>query len=172
MSVYRIVLAAALLSGFTAWAVLHAAESPGAAQAPAMAGGDKHRGHGPMEGFGPFGFMARELNLSDDQRSRVKAIFAAARDEDAPIRQQLEELHQQVHDAIVTNGYNDSQIRALVQAKSSAMVEMAVHGIATLAKVRDVLTPEQQQKLEQLRANRPPHGGPGFGGPGFGPPAL
>jgi protein CpxP len=129
-----------------------------------------------MGGFGPLGFMGRELNLTDDQRAQIKAIFMASRQDDAPWRQQLEELRTQVHDAVVANGYDEKQVRALVQAKSPAMVEMAVHGIATLAKVRAVLTPEQQQKLEQLQANRPQGGGfgpPGFGPPGFGgPPAL
>jgi Spy/CpxP family protein refolding chaperone len=122
--------------------------------------------------------MARELNLSDDQRAQIKAIMTASRADSAQWRSQLEELRQQVHDAVVANGYDEGQVRTLVQAKSSAMVDMTVHGVATLAKVRAVLTPDQQSKLEQLWASRP-RGGPGMGGmgaefgpPGFGPPAL
>lgn len=169
LTFYRLALAAALLCAYTAWTVVHAADAQPAANAPAA---DKtpgaHHRHGPDGEFGPLGYMGRQLNLTDDQRSQIMTIVTTSRGEDAPWRQQLEELRKQVHDSVVANGYDENQVRALVQAKSTAMVEMAVHGISTLARIRAVLTPEQQQKLEQIQANRP-RGGPGFGPPGFGP---
>lgn len=169
LTFYRLALATAVLCGYAAWTVVHAADAQPAAAGPATekSSGGNHR-RGPGGEFGLLGHLSRQLDLTADQRSQIQAIMTASRGEDTQWRQQLEELRKQVHDTVVANGYDENQVRALVQAKSTAMIEMAVHGISTLARIRTVLTPEQQQKLEQLQANRP-KGGPGFGPLGSGP---
>jgi Spy/CpxP family protein refolding chaperone len=141
----------------------HAAAPADANAGPAGPAHDGGRHHGPR---GPLGFLGRTLNLTDDQKQQIRTIMDNSRTASAPIRAQLKTLHQQVHDAIVANGYQESQVRPLVQAQSQVLVDLAVERIATMAQVRAVLTPAQQQQLEQLRAQRPdggPEPGPGMG---------
>ena len=165
-------LSALTLTFVLSWAWASGGDSA-AAPSPGSGPGTAKMDHGHRGRHGPLGFLAHELNLSDAQRDQIQAIFKASWDESASWRTQLDGLRQQVHDSVVANGFNEPQVRALVEANSPVMVAMTVHGIATLAKVRAVLTPEQQQRLDELRANRKDHG-PGPGGesgfgPGFGP---
>jgi len=60
-------------------------QQPQAPPPPGGFGGPGFRGPGgpfPRQGFGPFGPLARELNLTDDQKAQIKQIQDSFRDSD------------------------------------------------------------------------------------------
>ena len=130
---------------------------------------------GPEMGFGPFGhslrFMTRYLDLTEDQQAQVRQIFQQEREANATERQQqaeqLRTIQQQIHDATLAANFDESTLRQLYSQRSTLLEngflarQKAMHDIYTL------LTPEQQQKFQDLRDMRQAwQGGPGPGGNG------
>jgi len=117
---------------------------------------------GPMGGpppggmGGPGGGMRRmgdELNLTEKQKAKMKAISEASRPKMMAIFQ----------DPKMTREQKMAKIRPIADAQRKQMMA--------------ILTPVQRKKAAALMAKRPPMGGPGMGGPGGmrrgmgGPPA-
>ena len=105
---------------------------------------------------GPGGGMRRmgdELNLTEKQKAKMKAISEASRPKMMAIFQ----------DPKMTREQKMAKIRPIADAQRKQMMA--------------ILTPVQRKKAAALMAKRPPMGGPGMGGPGGmrrgmgGPPA-
>lgn len=77
--------------------------------------------------------LSQQLNLTDDQKSKLQPLFEEH-------RKQMQSLRQ---DTSLTPEQKQAKAKELRQANHQQMMS--------------VLTPEQQQKLEQMRANRPHH---------------
>ena len=108
------------------------------------------------EGWGDHGHflqhMAKQLNLTADQQTKIKAVFAAHK---ADLATQMTQLHQartQLSSAIHADTFDESAIRTASQGVAAAEAELAViHGkIANEA--RQILTPDQQVKAKELMA--------------------
>jgi Spy/CpxP family protein refolding chaperone len=127
---------------FAAWsavAALGAASLFAAETGPA----GPHR-HGRMGGF-----LSSQLNLTPAQQSQEKAIFQAARQSAQPLRQQLHQTRQSFHAAVQAN--NVAEIQQLANTEGSQIGQLAAIRGAAMAKAYQVLTPDQQQKLQSLR---------------------
>jgi Spy/CpxP family protein refolding chaperone len=124
-----------------------------AAQA-AAAGGHRH---------GQFGaFLSSYLNLTDAQQTQAKSIFDDAHQSAAPIRQQLQQTRQSLRAAVQAN--NSAQIQQLATTEGSQVGQLTAIRSAAMAKVYQILTPGQQQKLAALeQARRAGHQGPAAG---------
>ena len=64
----------------------------------------------------------------------------------------------------------EAAVRAFAESQSPAHIELMVAGARTMSRIHSLLTPEQQQRLEELRAvrhERGRRGGPGAGGGRF-----
>jgi Spy/CpxP family protein refolding chaperone len=140
---------------------------PGAALAGAVApgmGGLTVSGPGP-----PLREMLPELavvlDLSDEQQAQIEAIL----DEELPaietMREQLRDAHRAFRANQQPGVFDEAAIRAFAQSQSQTHVELMVAGARTMSRIHNVLTTEQQQRLEELRALRPERGHRG------GPPA-
>ena len=129
-------------AAWTAVAVLGAASLVAAQSAPA--GGRHHGGMGA--------FLSSYLNLTPAQQSQAQAIFQDARQSGQPIRQQLKQTRQSLRAAIQAN--NTAQIQQLAASEGSQVGQLAaIHGTA-MAKVYQMLTPDQQQKMASLEQAR------------------
>jgi Spy/CpxP family protein refolding chaperone len=140
------------------------------------------QGTGPKEGAMGRGHdrqqsIARALGLTDQQQEKVRQIL----DEQRPQREALQEKIQANRDAL-------RQMLEDGTADATAVGELVLEGrklhdqghamrVADTKKIRALLTPEQQTKLDAIEALREEHGpggwrGPGghFGGPGPGEP--
>jgi Spy/CpxP family protein refolding chaperone len=128
---------------------------------------------------GPESFLARELNLSKDQQEQMRKIWsevmgpggrgpfdrrsALAQDRDQAVLALLTEEQRVKYDAILQD--HAAKLEALSQERKRAF-ENAVE------RTKEILTPEQAAKYEELmkkQRDRGPGGPPGFSGPG-GPP--
>jgi Spy/CpxP family protein refolding chaperone len=130
-------------AAWTAIAVLGATTSLFAAPT-SPAGGHRHGRHGA--------FLSAYLNLTPAQQAQEKSIFQATRQSAQPVRQQLRQTRQALRAAIETN--NTAQIDQLAKTEGGELGELAAIRGTAMAKVHQILTPEQQQKLAALQQAR------------------
>ncbi len=134
-------LLAVLVTG-AAWAQTN---DQSTAPPPANAPGP-HRMGGMHDGQRGFERMAQELNLTDQQKTQIQNIFQTQRQQAQAIRQ----------DASLTPEQRQDKLKQLRES--------------THQQITGVLTPEQQQKFQQLRAQHQGMGrgrmGRGEAGPG------
>jgi periplasmic protein CpxP/Spy len=113
-----------------------------------MHGGMRHRGDAMMH--------MRELNLTEQQRDQ---IFKIHHDSVPPMREQMKQVQKAREDlrqVAMADKFDEAKARQAADTQAKAMANMAVMRAQTMNRVRQVLTPEQRQKMDQMR-NR--HGG-------------
>lgn len=200
-AVVAAVLAGAGLAGAPAYAAESSAQKPAAAQPPAPTygrpGGRAHGGPGGMGmGAGPmmmpgmmhpgmFERMADELDLTTEQREKIRGYFEAAR----PGMQELAAKQRANAEQLMDAKPDDPKYASIVQKASqeagALTTQMVQQGAQVRAQVYGVLTPEQRTKLaakqaemrqrmaerrEDRRARRGGAGGPPQGPEGAPPP--
>ncbi len=117
-----------------------------------------HGGHGPGPGHGGHGSkgfgMLRALDLTADQRTQVREIFAghreAMRDNGDRIMAAKTALIEATHLAPL----DEQAVRDAHRELSAAKEDQAVLRARILADIRGILTPEQQARLTQLKDER------------------
>lgn len=97
------------------------------------------------------GFFVRhlihELNLTADQRTAIKQILV----EERPALQALcNQAQQQRSQLRSMSSFDEEKIRTIAQANSSTYVDLVVERERIRSKIFAVLTPEQQNKVNQL----------------------
>jgi Spy/CpxP family protein refolding chaperone len=88
-------------------------------------------------------FLAGRLNLTDQQKTDIRGIIQSERASTKDLRAKFEENRQQL---MMLNG-DDSQVQTLA-ADQGQLIVSAEH---TKAEIYKVLTPEQQQQLQNMR---------------------
>lgn len=135
---------AALL--FASSAALGIAPSAFAQDGPRGAMG--HHG-GPM-------MHLRGLNLSDAQRDQVFKIFH----EQAPaVHEQMKQLRQAREELMKlasADRFDETRARQAADAQARALSALAFLRAQSMYRVREVLTPEQRQRLDERRDRRRP----------------
>ena len=125
------------------------------AQSPAGSGGSHHVDSGGYHqvgggGHGPERLM-RRLDLTDAQRDQVFKIFH----EQAPaIREQMNAARnagRELRQSAMSGNFDRARARQLADAQAKAMSEVSLMRADSMSRVVAILTPEQRQKLEQLR---------------------
>jgi Spy/CpxP family protein refolding chaperone len=163
MTAHRILFTALAL---TAMAVPGAALAQGFGGPPGMMGPDGFGGPGLHRVEEMLPELAAVLELSNDQQAQIEAIL----DEELPaietMRDQLRSAHQAFRASHQPGIFDEAAVRSFALSQSQTHVELMVAGARTMSRIHNVLTTEQQQRLEELRALRPERGR--RGGPGAG----
>lgn len=114
-------------------------------------------GPGAMSGWGQprmLERMAGELQLTEDQKQKLKGIYESAR----PEMQQVRDLARQNAEKLRSVKPGDRNYDAVVAEVARSAGDLAARAITNGAQLRSqtwaVLTPEQRQKLETLQAKR------------------
>ena len=139
---------------FAAWTAVAALGAVSLFAAQTSAGGHHHGGMGA--------FLSNYLNLTAAQQTQAKSIFQDARQSGQPIRQQLRQTRASLRAAVQSN--NAAQIQQLATSEGSQVGQLAAIRSTAMAKVYQILTPDQQQKLTELQqarqaAHHPPAAG-------------
>jgi len=129
-------------------------------------GGPAGPGRGGPGAFGPM--MLERVNLTTDQRDRVRQIMDSHRDEQKAIGDRAMKAREALNEAI-TGPFDESSIRARSADVAAVDADMAVAQSRVYGEVLQILTAEQQQQLKQLQADmkaragqmREQHGGRG-----------
>jgi Spy/CpxP family protein refolding chaperone len=99
-------------------------------------------------------FFWDRLNLTDDQKEKLKQIREADRDGLGSAWAQVKIAQESLHAALLANPENTADIQAkatdLATALSTKSVQFALHE----ARVNQVLTPQQRVFLDEAKKNR------------------
>ena len=125
----------------------------GLAAAALAQGPDGPRGR---RGFGPGrgGFALRALDLTDAQQEQVREVMQRRRAELRETDQRLGAAHEAQREAVQTVPVNEDLIRSTSQALAAAQTDMALIEARIHNEVWTLLTPEQQAKAKELKAQR------------------
>ena len=127
---------------------------PGQGGAP---GGPRGRRGGPGMGPGGPGLLGpalRRLELTEDQRSRVRQITESHRDEQRAIADRARKAHEALREVTESPTFDESAVRARAADVASVEADMAVARARLYNEVYQILTPEQQATLKTLQAER------------------
>ena len=109
--------------------------------------------------FGRFGFggplaMLRQLDLTDDQRAQVRQVMDSHRDEMRAVGERVMAAHRAQNDAVTAAQFDEQAVRTRAAELAAAEADAAVLRAKMHSEVFAVLTPEQQAKAAELRAQR------------------
>ena len=102
---------------------------------------------------GPSADPIRDLNLSPEQRERIRAIREEQRDERAAVNQRLRETNRALEQVLDSENPSDAEIERHLRDIAAAQAASLRMRVATEMKVRKVLTPDQLATLRALRQN-------------------
>jgi Spy/CpxP family protein refolding chaperone len=114
------------------------------------AGAFPQRGHSE---FGPrvFSRIARALDLSDDQKTRIKAILKSHSSEIETQMKASAAARRAVHEAVLAQPVDEAAIRAAAQRLGEVHADGAVLFAKIRTEVEPLLTDEQRAKIQKFR---------------------
>jgi Spy/CpxP family protein refolding chaperone len=110
-------------------------------------------GGGPPP-FGPGGppmRFLRELNLTDDQKTKVQQITESTRQSTKTYMDQLKTLHVDPFDADASGTFDEAAVRANAEKRAAIQVELEVAHARMMSQIFGLLTAEQKAKLAELK---------------------
>lgn len=97
--------------------------------------------------LGPF---ARELNLTDDQKAKIREITQSFESSTKDLRDKLR-AQRPAEFGAGSGEFNEAAVRAAAQQRASIQVELEVARARMESQVYNVLTAEQKAKIAELR---------------------
>ena len=113
-------------------------------------GGKGFGGHGRHGMFGKK--LAQELGLTDAQKAQIKDLRKASREENKAFHQQARSTMKEFFEA--KKAGDTAKVDSLKPAIDSLRAQMKQIRAADEAKIASVLTPEQNAKWQQFKADR------------------
>jgi Spy/CpxP family protein refolding chaperone len=111
--------------------------------------------HGHGQGYGmeghKMGFLAKSLNLTDDQKAQMKTIMEKNHTTLKPLMQQSHQIEQQLRQ-YVEGPYDETKVRTLATQKAQIEVELTVAHTRVHNQLYQLLTPDQQAKVKEMEA--------------------
>ncbi len=142
---YRLLIAAvAVLLGSTIAKSQTAADAP----PPPPMHGHAFGMHDEM-----MGFYSRALNLTDEQKTQMKAVMQKEHPAMKPLIQQEREIDLQLRQ-YVEGPFDATKVQALATQKAQVQVQLTVAETRVHNELYQLLTPDQQAKLKEMEANR------------------
>lgn len=102
------------------------------------------------------GFIAKQLNLTDEQQAQAKAILEKAHPAMKPLMQQSHQIELQLRQYVMGT-YDEAKVRALAAQKAQVEIELTVAQTRVHNQLYQLLTPEQQAKAKQIEAEHEAH---------------
>jgi periplasmic protein CpxP/Spy len=119
------------------------------AQTSRMMRGGHERGD---RGEGMHGMMLKGINLTDDQKAKVKQIGQTFRDSTQSLRQDLETKRQALHQAAEGGTFDEASTTQKLTEMAGLEAKLMGERFKMQQAILSVLTPEQKTQLEQKRA--------------------
>ncbi len=111
----------------------------------------KWDGHHRRKHFRSLFRIGEELGLSDAQRQEMRALVQEERDVMKPLHKQLHEQRMAIRQSSEPGKFDEVKARAFASEQAKVLAEIIVARERLRAKLYNVLTPEQQQKFEQMK---------------------
>lgn len=106
---------------------------------------------GPGGRGGVLGPLARDLNLTDEQKAQIKKITDAFEESTRALHEQMRTLHESERDAPKDGAFDEAAVRAAAQQRAGVQVELEVARARMMSQVFSVLTAEQKAQLAAKR---------------------
>lgn len=130
-----------------------------AAQGDAVMAHFQHGGGGRSHSFGPemVEHIARELNLTEAQKTQIKSLLEAGHATMTALHQKKDELNKQLEEATANGQFDEAQVRALATQQGQLTAETIVEHERMKSKILSLLTPEQRVKANELHKRHTKH---------------
>jgi Spy/CpxP family protein refolding chaperone len=138
-----------LLTMTTAVAIIVGGLTSAPAQNPKDFSAETRPGHGRI-----LKHLVKKLNLTGDQKTRIKAVLKADRDVLAGLAGQVREVRQNLRAAIHAHDANETAVRAASARVASAEADLAVERMKLYGKIAPILTDEQRRQVSNLESRR------------------
>ena len=118
--------------------------------------GTERHGHfrGEHEGWGGMrGGMFKQLNLTDDQKAKLKQIRESFATQNKPLIDQLRAKRQELRQASEGGTFNEALATQKLTDMASLEAKLMGERFKLHQEMLSVLTPEQKAQLEQSKAN-------------------
>ena len=110
-------------------------------------------GHGMGMGMeGHMQFMTAKLNLTDDQKTQMKAVMQKERPTMQPLHQQEHQIDQQLRQYVEGN-FDQAKVAALAGQKAQIQAQLTVEETKIHNQLYQLLTDDQKTQLKQMEAN-------------------
>lgn len=101
---------------------------------------------------GPLGYVTHELDLSDAQRSQIKAMWQAERPTVASLVQELASEGKEMDAATAQGNLDESKVQAIATRQGETIAKLLVEKERLKSRVYiTVLNPEQRTKADELQ---------------------
>jgi protein CpxP len=97
------------------------------------------------------GRFLQELDLTEAQRDQIRAIMEAHRPAMKPFHEELSEARQALREAAAAPAADESAIRSAASRLAAAEATAAIERAQVAAKIRTVLSPDQQKEFDAAR---------------------
>jgi protein CpxP len=115
--------------------------------------GDWQRGHGRGErGEGMRGGIFKQLNLTDDQKAKMKQIRDSFAETNKPLREQIRAKRQELRQASEGGTFNEALATQKLTELAALQAKMMGAEFSLHQQMESVLTAEQKAQLEQAKA--------------------
>ena len=91
--------------------------------------------------------IAKKLNLTDDQKSQIKAVLGGEKDTLKSLFGQLHDARKNLRAAIHANDANEAAVRAASAKVASVEADWAVERMKLYGKIAAILTDQQRRKI-------------------------
>ncbi len=106
---------------------------------------DGHRGEMNLER------LAERLELSDQQRTDIKAIMEAGKNAMEPTKIAMKDNRDSLEAVINSTNPDQGQIQSLAETQGQLMTESLLQRVATRLQVKDLLSEQQQIKMQAYK---------------------
>ena len=104
---------------------------------------------------GHMAYLAKQLDLTDAQKTQVKSIMQANRQANLPLYQQMAANRKALMAASADPNYDQAKVQALATQQSQLMAQKLVQKTNVQHQIyTQVLTPDQRIKADELRAKK------------------
>jgi len=94
--------------------------------------------------------MAKKLDLSDDQRTKIEAIIKASKQQKSDQRDKMKANREQLKELTMQSPLNEAAVRTVADAQGDLKADMIVLRVQQRAKINAVLSDEQRAELQAM----------------------
>lgn len=95
--------------------------------------------------------MAIILDLTESQKQELQTLREKQQQQQQTRRAEMQASREKLHSAATGSDFNEAEFRTIAQQHANLKTEMMVEGAKSRRQMMAVLSPEQQQKAEELR---------------------
>ena len=144
---FRFLGMSALVAALVATGALAYAQGP-------QPGGPRGRGPGVGPGGPQAGLALRALDLTEAQQEQVRQLTQQNREQMRTLMESMRAAQDARRQAVEAIPFNESQIRSAMEDVAKVEADLAVAEARLQSDIYALLTADQQQRLQKMRADR------------------